>query len=74
MVRVLSIDIIKHNFFSPQKIDFVTDVVTNGGPYVSLLIGPNGTGKSQILELIIEIFNILIASHEQKKKSSEFQT
>ncbi|HUC81525.1 MAG TPA: AAA family ATPase [Flavisolibacter sp.] len=31
------------------------------GPYKTLIIGPNGTGKSQVLSVIIETFNILSA-------------
>lgn len=73
MIRLQSIEIFKHQFFSPQKIEFVTDKEAENGPYVSLLIGPNGTGKSQILELIIEIFNILSASQEQERKVQNFK-
>lgn len=32
------------------------------------MIGPNGTGKSQVLELLTEIFNVLAASQEKKYK------
>lgn len=73
MIRLLSIEIFKHQFFSPQKIDFVTDKEAENGPYVSLLIGPNGTGKSQVLELIIDIFNNLSASQEQERKVQNFK-
>jgi predicted ATPase len=73
MIRLHSIEIFKHSFFKPQKFDFVNDKDSKEGPYVTLLIGPNGTGKSQVLELIIEIFNILAASQEKRKKVQNFK-
>ena len=73
MIRLHSIEIFKHSFFKPQKFDFVNDKDSKAGPYVTLLIGPNGTGKSQVLELINEIFNILAASQEKRKKVLNFK-
>lgn len=73
MFRLLKYETIKHNFFKPQLFEFVNDSNVTNGPYVTLLIGPNGTGKSQLLESLIKIFNLLSASKQKGEKVSKFQ-
>lgn len=68
MFRIETLEIIKHSFFKPQTFTFVDFDDSEDGPYITLLIGPNGTGKSQVLELVTEIFNVLSASQEKEQK------
>ncbi|MCD0470729.1 AAA family ATPase [Flavobacterium sp. JAS] len=72
MFRILQFEIIRHNFFQAQKFNFINDLDYSSGPYTTMLIGPNGTGKSQLLELLIKIFNIIISSQEQGQKIQNF--
>lgn len=71
--RIVKFEILKHNFFPAQTFFFTDDVISENGPYVTLLIGPNGTGKSQLLEAIIKVFNILLASKERGVKVQKFE-
>ena len=73
MLRIISFEIIKHNFFEPQTFFFTNDQDLSRGPYNTMLIGPNGTGKSQLLELITKLFNILIASKEKGFKVQKYE-
>lgn len=73
MFRLLTFEIYQHPFFSPQIFDFVGNDEIENGPYVTLLIGPNGTGKSQLLETIAKIFNTVVASSENAKKVQNFE-
>lgn len=60
MFKLYSIYIDKHHYLKGMSLNFVVDrEKQNQGPYTTLLIGPNGTGKSQILGAIIEVFNYL---------------
>lgn len=73
--KIINFEIIKHSFFVPQKFNFTNDdLQLSEGPYVTLLIGSNGTGKSQLLELLIKIFNNLIASKSSGKKAIKFDS
>lgn len=74
MFRIIQFQIFKHDFFNPQTFKFTNDVNIEKGPYVTLLIGPNGTGKSQLLETLIKIFNILVASKEIGNKVQNFES
>jgi predicted ATPase len=73
MFRIIQFEIKKHNFFKPQKFKFTDDNDLNPGPYVTLLIGPNGTGKSQLLESLVKIFNTIVASKERGFKVQNFE-
>lgn len=68
MFRIETLQILKHKFFKPQTFTFVDFDDSEDGPYITLLIGPNGTGKSQVLELVTEIFNVLSASQEKEQR------
>jgi len=63
------------NFTNPDDSSIVLDHVNPEshklkGPYTTLIIGPNGTGKSQILNAIVEIFNYLnFAKNSVRNKS-----
>lgn len=73
MFRLLTFAIYKHPFFSPQSFDFMGNDKIENGPYVTLLIGPNGTGKSQLLETLAKIFNIIVASIENGRQVQNFE-
>lgn len=45
-------------------LEFVSEGEEKNGPYSTVIIGPNGTGKSQILRLIADIFEELKAHSE----------
>jgi predicted ATPase len=59
MFKLIEIDFQNHPFFNNLKINFVGDGEEHGPNYTTLIIGPNGTGKSQILLATIAIFNSL---------------
>lgn len=71
MLKLLNLKITNHHFFNSLSLDFVNEGEYNG-PYVTLMIGPNGTGKSQILSIIIEVFNFVAASKIRDKVSHKF--
>jgi energy-coupling factor transporter ATP-binding protein EcfA2 len=58
-----------NNIFKDIHLDFSLDSQSTGfaGPYFTLIIGPNGTGKSNILKFIIDIFRIAY----EKKNGTE---
>lgn len=71
MFKLIEIEFIDHPFFNSLKVEFVNQNEGWAENYVTLIIGPNGTGKSKILQSIIGIFNSLEAhSKNQRKKYS----
>lgn len=74
MFRILYLDIYRHSFFKPQRFNFINDADYSKGPYTTMLIGANGTGKSQLLEMLAKIFNIIIASQEHGRKIQNFES
>ena len=73
MFRLLRYQTVKHNFFSTQSFEFVNDADLSNGPYVTLLIGPNGTGKSQLLESLIKIFISVSSANFNSKRTIKFE-
>lgn len=59
MFKLLEIEFIDHPFFNSLSVKFVSDGEEKAENYTTLIIGPNGTGKSQILLAAINIFNSL---------------
>ena len=64
--RLIKLEFFNHPYFNDISIDFTNDFETNftnasqkTSPYVTLLIGPNGTGKSQVLKEVSLIFREL---------------
>lgn len=64
--KLLKLELFNHPFFNDISIDFINEVNTNeknsyenAFPFTTLLIGPNGTGKSQMLRVIVDIFREL---------------
>lgn len=54
--KLLNLDIRNNQYLGNQRFQFVSSKETNEGPYSTIIIGPNGTGKSYILRTILDIF------------------
>ena len=74
MFKLFEIEFIDHPFFNSLKVEFVDKKEEWAENYITLIIGPNGTGKSKLLLAIISIFNSLelISKNPRKKYSHEF--
>ena len=60
MFKLLKIEFIDHPILKDLKVDFCGEGEENAENYTTLIIGPNGTGKSQILLAVVSIFNSLV--------------
>jgi len=56
MFRLLKLNLYNHPFLGDLELDFTNNNNKENGPYTSLIIGPNGTGKSEILRIVIDAF------------------
>ena len=67
-LKVKDHDVFKENI----EFDFfqASDAVDTGKPYFTMVLGPNGTGKSNLLRLVIEIFKVAFgkSNNEEIKK------
>lgn len=59
MFKLKELHIKNHYLFKDSVFQFVNSSELNNGPYSTILIGPNGTGKSQLLKLVVNIFREL---------------
>lgn len=59
MFKLTKLHIIDHPFLGELNFDFVSKGEEKNGPYTTVLIGKNGTGKSLILRNIADIFEDL---------------
>jgi predicted ATPase len=57
--RLISLELFNHKILENIKIEFSKEYLNMAGPITTLIIGPNGTGKSEILRALIEIFREL---------------
>ncbi|HAL83152.1 MAG TPA: hypothetical protein DCO83_13750 [Mucilaginibacter sp.] len=64
MFKLLYLKLESHPQLKNIEIDFVDELESrnNKKPYTSIIIGPNGTGKSLILRTIVEIFRQFVNS------------
>lgn len=63
--KIIGLKILNHSFIddiTSPGLEFVSDGEDFNGPYSTVMIGPNGTGKSQLLRIISDIFEDLKAS------------
>jgi predicted ATP-binding protein involved in virulence len=67
MFKLLGLDLYRHPQLGTLNIKFVDKGEEANGPYTTLIIGPNGTGKSFILRSIIDSFREV----EQIKKTGK---
>jgi predicted ATPase len=75
MFKLIEIEFINHPFFKSIVVKFVDDGEELAENYATLIIGPNGTGKSKILLAAISIFNSLelLFKGTNKKYSFSFR-
>jgi ABC-type uncharacterized transport system fused permease/ATPase subunit len=71
MFRLLSVKINSHPQLGDVDINFLEleHLKNNEKPFTSVIIGPNGTGKSFILRAIAEIFRSLASAKADEKKA-----
>lgn len=59
MFKLLELELKNHKFLGNLELNFVDEQEESNGPYSTVIIGPNGTGKSEILRIIVDIFREL---------------
>lgn len=59
MFKILSLAVVDHPVLKNMEIDFTDNAEKKTGKYVSLIIGENGTGKTQIIKCLIDILIVL---------------
>lgn len=57
MIRLLNLKIFQHRVLGNLELDFDKTGAISEYPYISVIIGRNGIGKSQLFRAICEIFN-----------------
>lgn len=74
MFKLIEIEFFNHHFFKNLRVQFVNEGEESAEYYTTLIIGPNGTGKSKILQSVINILNSLSSLKDLPKKYSfEFE-
>jgi len=71
--RLIKVTIFDHKYLNNISLDFLNHSNKNYNfeePFSSLIIGPNGTGKSQLLRVIIDIFRDLAYQKYREKKKN----
>jgi len=71
--RLVSLELLNHKLLENIKIDFFKKQDIINGPITTLIIGPNGTGKSEILRALIQIFRELEYEKNEKKFKSSYK-
>lgn len=72
MFKLIELEFINHPFFNSLKVEFVNPNENWAENYTTLIIGPNGTGKSKILQSVIGIFNSLESATKNPRKKYSF--
>lgn len=68
--KLISLEVHNHKILGTNTFNFVQEDDKNDFIYTTILIGPNGTGKSEVLKLIINIFrNLSLLKNGQKEKN-----
>ncbi|MCM4153542.1 ATP-binding protein [Arenibacter sp. N53] len=73
--RLIKLTLSKNPIFSDIEIEFVDYEDSDPVPYISLLIGPNGTGKSNLLRFLFDIFRQIYDiqnGHVQSRINGDF--
>lgn len=78
MFKLTRLHIIDHPFLGHLDLNFVGDEEEKFGPYTSILIGKNGTGKSLLLRIIADLIEDLRLhfnpDQETKSRKKTFRT
>ena len=69
--KLLNLDIRGNKYIGNQRFQFVSNKETSEGPYSTIIIGPNGTGKSYILRTILDVFREAY-NYREKGKRQQF--
>ncbi|MFA7287500.1 MAG: AAA family ATPase [Melioribacteraceae bacterium] len=73
MFRLISLQLHNHPFLGDLSVDFSTNEdVKSSHPYSTVIIGPNGTGKSEILRIVTNIFRTLYENTELLESNKGF--
>ena len=72
-LRILSLELFDHKILNDIKIDFLENETSEDAPFSTLIIGPNGTGKSEILKALIQIFRELEYEKFDKRFNSQYK-
>lgn len=70
MFKLLELQLQNHPFLGNLNLKFTDENELENGPYTTVIIGPNGTGKSEILRLIIDILRENDQSFRNKDKTN----
>ncbi len=57
--RLVSLELVENKYLGTIKFNFLDHEDSRNGLYTTVVIGPNGTGKSNLLRVIIELFKEL---------------
>ena len=71
--RLLEIQFERHEILNDLKLNFVDDTNIDKGPYSTLIIGVNGSGKSHVLKAIIQVFRELENIHKHGRLMNLFR-
>jgi predicted ATP-binding protein involved in virulence len=74
--KILNLDLRNNKYLGNQRFQFVSENETNTELYSTIIIGPNGTGKSFVLRTILDIFreidNWKVNNKRQTQVSGEY--
>lgn len=71
MFRLLNLKLFRRRVIGSINLDFDKSGVEYDSPYVTVMIGKNGVGKSQILCAICEIFNYIYSLNNYPEQAIE---
>lgn len=66
--RLIRLVLNNHPIFSNIDVSFIDNEDSGDTPYISLLIGPNGTGKSNLLRILLDLFRQIHDHSSEIKK------
>lgn len=70
MLRIKSLTINSHSFLKGIPFDLTNPSETDVSNYYSVIIGPNGTGKSNVLAYLLMVLNEIVLVQENKKEKT----
>jgi len=64
--KLINLELIENKLLGTITYDFIDEIDDEGHIYTTVIIGPNGTGKSNLFRTIIELFRELYSLREGK--------